>query len=591
MRDRWNTQMVFGLSLLIWVCTGSFATSAIAQTKLPKFFSDGMVLQRDAAIQVWGWDSPNTKVTVALGEQNATATSDDKGQWSLSLPARAAGGPLKLTVKGSKSIDLNDVWMGDVWLCSGQSNMEWPVAASANKDEEIAAGNHPMIRHIKINHRPSATPESDLPTEGWKVCTSETVGGFTAVGYFFARHLRTEVDVPIGLIGSNWGGTRIEPWTPPVGFQGVAALKSISDKLSDYPEKNAEGAINHQSPLALYNGMIHPLIKMPIRGAIWYQGESNNGEGMLYRDKMEALVTGWRKVWNQPELPFYFVQLAPYNYGGDGERLAKIWEAQTASLGIPKTGMAVIVDIADLKDIHPTNKQDVGKRLALWALAKTYGKDVTYSGPLFKSATADGSSMLVDFEHGSELSTNDGKPVRELLLAGADRRFFPASGEIVTAGGSAKLKVSCPQVSRPTAVRYGFHQLAEPNLVGKDGLPASPFRSDKWDRVYLPVSADAYVGQWTVKFQIPDGAHVEHPMSVSKNGDNLTIEMVDENGKPRELKLVVETHELQLKFSTDYQGQSVALTYHLTPEGNKLIGDCEFDLAGQTGEFPIEAVK
>ncbi|MDP1560220.1 MAG: sialate O-acetylesterase [Pirellulaceae bacterium] len=591
MRDRWNTRVVFGLTLLLWLCVSSFTTSALAQTKLPHFFSDGMVLQRDAAIQVWGWDSPNTKVTVALGEHTASATSDDKGQWSLSLPAQAAGGPLKLTVKGSKSIDLKDVWMGDVWLCSGQSNMEWPVAASANRDAEIAAGNHPMIRHIKINHRPSATPESDLPTEGWKVCTPETVGGFTAVGYFFARHLRTEVDVPIGLIGSNWGGTRIEPWTPPVGFHGVAGLKSISDKLSDYPEKNAEGAINHQSPLALYNGMIHPMIKMPIRGAIWYQGESNNGEGMLYRDKMEALVTGWRKVWNQPELPFYFVQLAPFNYGGDGERLAKIWEAQTASLGIPQTGMAVIVDIADLKDIHPTNKQDVGKRLALWALAKTYGKDVTYSGPLFNSATAVGSSMVVDFEHSSELSTNDGKPVRELLIAGADRRFFPASGEIVTEAGSAKLKVSSPLVSRPTAVRYGFHQLAEPNLVGKDGLPASPFRTDKWDRAYLPVSAGAYVGQWTVKFQIPDGTNVEHPMSISKNGDNLKIEMVDENGKSRELTIAVETHQLQLKFSTDYQGQSVALTYHLTAEGNKLIGDCEFDLAGQTGEFPIEAVK
>lgn len=591
MRNRMTTRTVGWIGLLVGLCCHLLTAAADAQTKLPQFFSNGMVLQRDAKIHVWGWDTPKTKVAVALGEQSATTTTDDNGQWSVSLPERAAGGPLKLTVKGSQAIELSDIWMGDVWLCSGQSNMEWPVAASANKDAEIAAGNHPMIRHIKINHRPSATPETDLSTEGWKVCTSETVGGFTAVGYFFARHLRTEVDVPIGLIGSNWGGTRIEPWTPPVGFQGVAALKSISDNLSNFPEKNAEGAVNHQSPLALYNGMIHPLIKMPIRGAIWYQGESNNGEGMLYRDKMEALVNGWRSVWNQPELPFYFVQLAPYNYGGEGERLAKIWEAQTASLGIKNTGMAVTVDIADLKDIHPTNKQDVGKRLALWALAKTYGKDVTYSGPLFQKATAVDSAMIVEFEHGSVLATNDGKPVRELMIAGADRRFFPATGEIVNDGRQAKLKVSSPKVSRPVAVRYGFHQLAEPNLVGKEGLPASPFRSDNWDRVFLPVSADAYVGQWTFKFEIPDGTTIQHPMTVTKEGDTLKIEMSDENGKSRDIKYVVETHELQLKFSTDHEGQSVALTYYLTADGNKLVGDCEFDAGGQTGEFPIEAVK
>lgn len=591
MRNRMTTRTVGWIGLLVGLCCHLLTAAADAQTKLPQFFSNGMVLQRDAKIHVWGWDTPKTKVVVALGEQSATTTTDDNGQWSVSLPERAAGGPLKLTVKGSQAIELSDIWMGDVWLCSGQSNMEWPVAASANKDAEIAAGNHPMIRHIKINHRPSATPETDLSTEGWKVCTSETVGGFTAVGYFFALHLRTEVDVPIGLIGSNWGGTRIEPWTPPVGFQGVAALKSISDNLSNFPEKNAEGAVNHQSPLALYNGMIHPLIKMPIRGAIWYQGESNNGEGMLYRDKMEALVNGWRSVWNQPELPFYFVQLAPYNYGGEGERLAKIWEAQTASLGIKNTGMAVTVDIADLKDIHPTNKQDVGKRLALWALAKTYGKDVTYSGPLFQKATAVDSAMIVEFEHGSVLATNDGKPVRELMIAGADRRFFPATGEIVNDGRQAKLKVSSPKVSRPVAVRYGFHQLAEPNLVGKEGLPASPFRSDNWDRVFLPVSADAYVGQWTFKFEIPDGTTIQHPMTVTKEGDTLKIEMSDENGKSRDIKYVVETHELQLKFSTDHEGQSVALTYYLTADGNKLVGDCEFDAGGQTGEFPIEAVK
>jgi sialate O-acetylesterase len=577
---------------LIWVGCLLLASSASAQLRLPKFFSDGMVVQRDAAIPVWGWDKPGSAVKVTLGPHSAAAQVDEQGQWQVSLPAVAAGGPWKMSVQGSQAAEFSDVWAGDVWLCSGQSNMEWPVAASADKDAEIAAGSHPKIRHLKIQHRPSATPEDDLPTDGWKVATPETVGAFSAVGYFFARHIRTEVDVPIGLIGSNWGGTRIEPWTPPVGFQSVPALKSLADRLDSFPEKRPDGQINHQSPLALYNGMIHPLTRLPIRGAIWYQGESNNGEGMVYRDKMEGLIKGWRQVWNQPELPFYFVQLAPYNYGGDGQRLAKIWEAQTAALGIDHTGMAVTVDIGNLTDIHPTNKQDVGKRLALWALAKTYGRDVAFSGPLYKKSETQGNALLVEFAYGQSLQTRDGKPVSELMIAGSDRRFFPAQGEIVSSNGQAKLRVSSPQVARPVAVRYAFHQLAQPNLVNDAGLPASPFRTDSWDRVYLPVPSAAYVGRWTVRFQLPDGGDsIQHPLNIEQQDQALKIEMTDENGHGRELTVVLEPHELQLKFTVDYQGQNVALVYYLTPEGEKLSGVAEFDAGGQTGEFPIEATK
>jgi sialate O-acetylesterase len=303
------------------------------------------------------------------------------------------------------------------------------------------------------------------------------VGDFTAVGYFFGRHLHQELDVPIGLIGSNWGGTRIEPWTPPEGFQQVPALKDIADNLASYPAKNDQGQVNHQTPLALYNGMIAPLVPYSIRGALWYQGESNNGEGMLYHEKMKALIGGWRTLWNDPDMPFYFVQLAPYRYGGDATRLAGIWEAQQATLSVPHTGMAVTVDIGNVTDIHPRNKQDVGRRLALWALAKDYGrKDLVYSGPLYKSMRVDGDSIRISFDYlGGGLVSRDGKPLTHFTIAGADGKFVAAQAEI----NGDVVVVHADEVKEPKAVRFAWHEEAEPNLSNKSGLPASPFRTDK----------------------------------------------------------------------------------------------------------------
>lgn len=448
-----------------------------AEVKLPAIFGDHMVLQREMPIPVWGWDKPGTEVTVTLGDTSAKATAGEDGRWMVKLPAQKAGGPHTVKVSGSSDVTFNDVLIGEVWLCSGQSNMEWTVARSANPQEEIANGNHPRIRHIKIPHVPADKPQQDVKAGPWQAATPETVGNFTAVGYYFARELQKELGVPIGLIGSNWGGTRIEPWTPPQGFKAVPALKDIASNLENYPARNAEGKINHQSPLALYNGMIAPLVPYAIRGALWYQGESNNGEGMLYAEKMKALITGWRDLWQQPDLPFYYVQLAPYTYGGDPERLAGIWEAQTAALSIPNTGMAVTVDIGNIKDIHPTNKQDVGKRLALWALAKTYGKDrLVYSGPLYKSVKFDGSKAVVSFDHvGSGLVSRDGKPLTWFQVAGKDGKFVDATATIE----GNTVVVQSPEVSEPTAVRFAWHQTAEPNLSNREGLPASPFRTDK----------------------------------------------------------------------------------------------------------------
>lgn len=450
-----------------------------AEVELPSIIGDHMVVQRGQEVPIWGWDRPGTKVTVTLAGATATATAGPSGKWLARLPAMKAGGPHTLKVAGSSTAEVKDVLVGEVWLCSGQSNMEWAVSRSQNAEQEIAEGNHPRIRHIKIPHTPAEEPQDRVPSDGWEAAAPETVGDFTAVGYFFARNLQDELDVPIGLIGSNWGGTRIEPWTPPAGFKQVPALRDLAENLEKFPEKMKDGKINHQSPLALYNGMIHPLVPYAIRGAIWYQGESNNGEGMLYHEKMKALIAGWREVWDRPDLPFLYVQLAPFHYGNkNAADLAGIWEAQTATLKVPHTGMAVTVDIGNVKDIHPTNKQDVGKRLALWARAKVYGQeDVVHSGPLYRGIKVEGETIRIEFDHtGSGLTSRDGEPLTWFSIAGEDRKFVEAEAEIDGDG----VIVRAEGVANPVAVRFAWDQDAEPNLSNKEGLPASPFRTDQW---------------------------------------------------------------------------------------------------------------
>lgn len=465
--------------VLAAACLG-FTAPAVAEVRLPAVFSDHMVLQRDKPIAVWGWDAPGTEVTVTLGASSAGTKADDKGAWKVSLPARKADAKgQKLAVKGTSEKVYSDVLVGEVWLCSGQSNMEWTVASSDNAQQEIANGNHPLIRHIKIPHRPSAKVESDVATRGWEAATPKTVAQFTAAGYFFAVNLRKDKElagVPVGLIGSNWGGTRIEPWTTPDGFKAVPALKTIADKLADFPAKDAKGAINHQSPLALYNGMIAPLVPYGIRGALWYQGESNNGEGMLYAEKMKALIHGWRKLWNDDAMPFYFVQIAPFTYRNTN--LPYLWEAQLAASRIPGAGMAATMDISNIRDIHPKNKQEVGRRLALIALAQTYGREgLVISGPVYKSMKAEGGKARVCFDGvAGGLKSRDGKDLTHFMVAGADKKFVPAKAVIE----GDEVVVGAEGVSEVKAVRFGWTETAEPNLSNKEGLPAYPFRTDDW---------------------------------------------------------------------------------------------------------------
>ena len=462
--------VVFTLSLL--------APLAWADVSLSPIIGSHMVLQRGVACPIWGWAEAGEKVSVEFAGQKVTGITGEDGKWMVKLaPMRVNATGAAMTISGKNTIALEDVVVGEVWLCSGQSNMEFTVGQVMNAKEEIAAATDGMIRHLKVGNPGSGTPMDKVQSNGWQSASPQTVGGFTAAGYFFAREVRKELGVPVGLLGANWGGTRIEPWTPPAGFQQVPALKNIADKLDEFPKGKDGGKVDIQSPLALYNGRIAPLVPYAIRGALWYQGESNNGEGMLYFEKMKALIAGWRKVWEMPDMPFYFVELAPYNYGGSGDSLAMIWEAQAAATNIPHTGMSGTTDIGNVKDIHPKNKQEVGRRLALVALTKTYAKSVgEFCGPIKKEVKFDGAKAVVTFDHAAGLKTRDGQPPTHFMLAGEDKNFVAAKAEI--SGGT--IVVTAEGVTKPVALRFGFNQIAEPNLSNGAGLPARPFRTDDW---------------------------------------------------------------------------------------------------------------
>ncbi|WP_149498290.1 sialate O-acetylesterase [Roseiconus lacunae] len=500
-----------------------FAFDATAEVRLPGFFGDHMVLQQEKPIRIWGWADPSETVNVTLldssgtlPDRSSTATADQSGSWSVELDALTASTkPLTLTVAATNRIEINDVLVGEVWLCSGQSNMEWAVRSSSNAEQEIAAADFPLIRHIKFARRPSNDPLDDVGGD-WQTCSPDTVGGFTACGYFMARRLHDELDVPIGLINSSWGGTRVEPWTPPIGFQQVEALEDLyrsvlaktpgTDRYKELLSRHLESTktwlakaesslqagervtaspsfpnalkpyTSHQDPTMLYNGMIHAIVGYPIRGAIWYQGESNHNEGMLYFEKKKALINGWRELWNQGDFPFYFVQIAPYQYGNeDSTILPRFWEAQAAVQSLPNIGMVVINDIATLNDIHPPNKQDVGERLALWALKHDYGKsEVVAASPSMKSMTIEGDQVIIEFENtGGTLKTRDGQPPSHFELIGNDSYGFQDA--TATIDGN-RVSLRSASVSKPTAFRFAWHKLAEPNLTGATGLPVGAFR-------------------------------------------------------------------------------------------------------------------
>jgi sialate O-acetylesterase len=628
-------------------------TPGLADVRLPKLFADNMVIQRDKAIAVWGWATPNEKISLQFNRQNKSVTAGKNGKWTVSLAPESAGGPYQLVVKGKNTLTIRNILIGDVWVCSGQSNMEWTVRNSNNAMEEISNGNYPTIRHIKIPNTVATSPQEDISAGEWKVCTPADVADFTAVGYFFARNLTKELNVPIGLINTTWGGTHSETWTSREAFEGsdefremiaalpklnldslarakgAATVKAIEDlqgplhrspasasawKENQYDDsqwkkmplpdiwehhapfnefdgvmwfrrsfqvgpgdagkngmlelamiddidntyvngvlvgttrqynekrnyaipsgvlkegtntiavrvedtgggggiygdgsnmkitignvsqplagdwryrvesisKNTSSIGPNSYPTLLYNAMLHPLIPFGIKGVIWYQGESNAWRAYQYRKAFPLMINDWRKRWGQGDFPFYFVQLASFNAGDGnsnaGSNWAELREAQTLTLSLPNTGMAATTDIGDPHDIHPRNKQDVGKRLAAIALNRTYGKKMTDSGPVYQSMKKEGNKVRISFT-----STGSGMVVKDKYgylrgfeLAGPDKvfRFAKASIEGNT------VVVHHDSIPDPVAVRFGWaDDASDNNLFNAEGFPALPFRTDTW---------------------------------------------------------------------------------------------------------------
>ena len=472
----------------------AFNFSARAALKPAAIFGDNMVLQQQMRVPVWGWSEANAPVTVKFAGQTKSTRAGADGKWLVKLgKLKGTFEPQSLVIESGEAKTFTNILVGEVWLASGQSNMEKPVGnqpgqkPTFNAEAELAAANFPAIRIFRVENNLAAAPLADVKKfQGWAECSSNSLDGlkFSAAAYFFGREIHTNLSVPVGLIESSWGGTRIEPWTPPVGFEKVASQKKFAATVL------TTNKLSNTRPLALYNAMIAPIAGFAMRGALWYQGESNlagtnaDNDYRDYADKMAALIVGWRAVWGEGAFPFYFVQIAPFNYYGgkihranSPEQLAEFWALQArAARQIKNTGLVVTTDLVDdLNDIHPRNKADVGHRLALLALEKTYGEKVVSSGPVFRSVKFNGGKAIVKFNHADGgLVSKDGQPLTWFTLAGADGKFISADAKIV----GDTVEVSAAGIEKPVAVRFAWDEIAQPNLVNAAGLPAAPFRTD-----------------------------------------------------------------------------------------------------------------
>ena len=466
----WHRCQVVAGIVFLYTCTSAVQ----ADVRLPKIFGNHMVVQQQMPVKVWGWAEPGERVEVSLAGQTRAASADASGKWLVTLEPLPAGGPHKLIVQANNRIELEDVLVGEVWIGSGQSNMQWPVRRSMNAEEEIANARWPKIRLFTVARRIAETPQEDCEGE-WLICSPETVGEFSAVLYFFGRKLHQELGVPVGLINSSWGGTVAEAWTSREALEGDEDFRPILERGAKFDPK-----IPNQ-PAVLFNGMIHPLLNFAIRGVVWYQGESNCARAEQYQKLFPTLIQDWRKRWGLGDFPFYFVQLAPFRYrNADPRNAAELREAQRLTLRLPNTGMVVTTDIGNVNDIHPTNKQEVGRRLALWALAKTYGKtDLVYSGPLYREAKIEGNKIRIFFDHVDGGLVVKGEELTHFQIAGADGEFKPAKAVI----DGETVVVWNEEVANPVAVRFGWSDDAEPNLFNAAGLPASPFRTDNFPLV------------------------------------------------------------------------------------------------------------
>lgn len=443
-----------------------------AQLTLPAVFSDNMVLQQNSEASVWGWGRASEKIKVVgswAPADTAFATVASDGSWKTSLQTATAGGPYTLTVIGDETKQYRDVMLGEVWLCSGQSNMEWTANQNlVNKEAEIAAANYPDIRIFHIPRKGAKTPQNNCDAE-WTKCTPETMRSTSAIAYFFARKLQQEMKVPVGIIVSAWGGTPIEVWIKKELIEADPILNAACP-LKEYPWWPTEQGV-------LYNQMINPVIPYAMAGALWYQGEANHERYNTYGLAMRTMIEGWRSDFGK-NFPFYFVQIAPFTYNAQGNTPALLREQQEfVTKLVPNTGMVVVSDlVADVKDIHPIDKQNVGLRLANLALAETYGLPLKdYKSPTFASIAVEKGKAVISFNDAQSGLMCPDKKIEGLKIAGEDGKYVEAEGTIK----GDKLIVSAPEVKNPVAVTFCFDDATEGNLFSKAGLPVAPFRSDR----------------------------------------------------------------------------------------------------------------
>ena len=489
--------------LALFLMQGLIAEASLAQPAAKPFispmFTSNMVLQRGVPAPVWGWAEPGQKVTVRIAGATATATAGQDGKWMVKLKPLPVGGPYKMEVTGPQSLTFDNILVGDVWICSGQSNMEMGIGNVNNFQQEIAGANYPQIRLYTVTKKVAYEPQTGIIRDDknlmgqWSVCTPESVrtggwNGFSAAGYFFGRQLHLDEKVPIGLIHTSWGGTIAEAWTSAEALQAMPDFKPAVDKLTETKANPANGKQDNNPNVVtvLYDGMIAPIIPYAIKGAIWYQGESNAGRAYQYRTLLPTMIKDWRARWGVGNFPFLIVQLANWQQPAPEPKedsWAELREAQSMTARtLPNTGIAVIIDIGEAGDIHPKNKQDVGKRLALSAEALAYHRKVEYAGPVYKEmALVDNESAIkLNFDHARGLMAK-GDKLTGFAIAGEDKKFVWADAKIV----GKSVIVSSPQVPHPVAVRYAWHINPICNLYNGAGLPASPFRTDDWPGITI----------------------------------------------------------------------------------------------------------
>lgn len=520
-----NARLLLGLTIIL------FIASARADVRLPALFSDGLVFQQGKPLPIWGWAAPDEDVSVQFAGQTRAARADLDGRWRVILdPLPANASPQEMKVSGKNSLTLKNLLVGEVWICSGQSNMQWTVSQAANPQQEIEAANFPQIRMFNVERATAMSPADDVKGS-WKEANPGNVGQFSAVGYFFGRHLHQVLKVPVGLINTSWGGTRVEAWTSRESLEErpcAAQMLSDWDGIRQSWDATAENARHEVAkaewqaqvqkirkdnatlpadkqvkpppaprppddpsktphhPAVLFNAMVAPLIPYSIQGAVWYQGESNQKRAFQYQELLPNMINDWRTRWNS-EFSFYIVQLAGFGNGqpvakepGLPDTWAELQEAQyLTAITLPRCGLVVTNDIGEERDIHPKNKQEVGRRLALWALAHDYGRTNTvFSGPMFKNAVVEGARVRVQFDHvGGGLKTRDGGDLKHFQIAGQDQKWTWAEAKIE----GSEVVVSSSTVPNPVGVRYAWAAWPEgANLINAEGLPATCFRTDEF---------------------------------------------------------------------------------------------------------------